>query len=153
MPQVLTIPAAEAEFPAPDQTPLDGPIDAAGNPILGDAEPAPAEAPAEAPADEPKPKPVKPRKPRVADIRAAVAAAGQAQPGADAPPVEVAATEPVSAEPVSESTGPRKYRVSLPHNPTLDVEASDRDDAIEKYNAACGIIFSPHRYTVDRIAD
>lgn len=42
----------------------------------------------------------------------------------------------------------KRYRVSLPYVPETVVEATDRDDAIAKFNAKNGVISTIHPYKV-----
>lgn len=97
------------------------------------------------------------------DIRAAVkAAAGQTgeQPAAPAgAPAAAEAEKPKAAKKPKKPKADakpaelKKYRVSLVHNPELEVDAEDRLDAIEKYNAACGIIATIHKHSVKLVKD
>lgn len=42
----------------------------------------------------------------------------------------------------------RRYRVGLPFQPTLDVEAADADAAKAKYREQCGILQTDHQFDV-----
>lgn len=78
---------------------------------------------------------------------------------------EASGNDPIAIIPLRKRGRPRKiqevaadgfgavarFRVSLAHNPTLDVEAADRDEAISCYNVQLGIVDTTHKYQVVRV--
>lgn len=54
-------------------------------------------------------------------------------------------------DPLPKGAKGKKFLVSIPFNPKLEVEAVDKDSAVLVYNKACGILSTTHVHHVEEL--